>query len=195
MFFRSSLVAVLACVSSVQSAPTVATPPLPLVANAPTIAAGLKTMALFDFNNKTTACGVKGGSILLATVDSFPIRTNLSISGAISFIEPCGLNILPRADEFLTVVEGILDTGFVQENGFTTAITTQLGQYQATVLRVGIIHYQQNSTCAPAVFVDALNSEDPERSDIATNYWTLPADVVDAARGFPWTIKGGNIDA
>ncbi|KAJ6623668.1 RmlC-like cupin domain-containing protein [Mycena sp. CBHHK59/15] len=227
MFFRSSvIVAVLASVLSVQAAPTVTTPgAVPAVTNGAAIAAGLKTqpsvndrlkklltdgsgnlltgdalrqLTVFDFNNQAPAAGAQGGSILLATVDNFPILEELGIAGAISFVEACGLNIPhmhPRADEFFTVIDGIMDTGFVQENGFNTLIETQLGKYQATVFPMGSIHYQQNPTCSPAVFVASLNSEDPGRSDIATSYWMLPSDVVDAAFGFPETIGGGNIDA
>ena len=205
--------------------PTVAQPPpVPLVSNAPEIASGLLTapstvdrfkklltdsggnllsgdalrqLTVFDYNQQTSD-GAKGGSILLATIDNFPILTGLEISNAISFVGPCGLNIPhthPRANEFLTVVDGILDTGFVQENGFNTEIETQLGKYQGTVFPMGSIHYQQNPTCKPAVFVAALDSSDPGRSDIATNFWMLPSDVVDAALGFPTTIGGDNIDA
>ncbi|KAJ6550070.1 RmlC-like cupin domain-containing protein [Mycena capillaripes] len=158
----------------------------------------LRQLTVFDFNNQAPATGAKGGSILLATVDNFPILTELGISGAISLVEPCGLNIPhshPRANEMFTVIDGILDTGLVQENGFNTEIETQLGKYQATVFPMGSIHYQQNPTCSPAVFVAALNNEDPGRSDIATSYWMLPSDVVDAALGFPETIGGSNIDA
>jgi hypothetical protein len=136
---------------------------VPLITNGAAIAAGLKTQAsavdrfkklltdgngnlltgdalrdltVFDFNNQAPAPGAKGGSILLATVDNFPILEELGVAGAVSFIEPCGLNIPhshPRASEFFTVIEGILNTGFVQENGFNTEIETQLGKYQATV--------------------------------------------------------------
>ncbi|KAJ7081231.1 RmlC-like cupin domain-containing protein [Mycena epipterygia] len=158
----------------------------------------LRNLTVFDFNNQAPAAGARGGSILLATVDNFPILTNLGLSAAISFVEPCGLNIPhthPRADEFFTVLDGVLDTGLVQENSFNTAIHTELGKYQATVFPMGSIHYQQNPTCEPAVFVAALNNEDPGRSDIATSYWMLPSDVVDAALGFPETIGRGNIDA
>ncbi|KAJ7692128.1 RmlC-like cupin domain-containing protein, partial [Mycena rosella] len=158
----------------------------------------LRQLTVFDFNNQAAASGASGGSILLATVDNFPILEELGISGAVSLVEPCGLNIPhlhPRANELITVVDGILDTGFVQENGFNTIIQTQLGQYQATVFPMGSIHYQQNPTCSPAVFVAALNNEDPGRSDIATTFWMLPSDVVDAALGFPETIGGGNINA
>ncbi|KAJ6543536.1 spherulin-1B precursor [Mycena vulgaris] len=196
MLFRSSAIgAILTSALLVQSAPTVTTPgPVPLVSNAAVIAAGLKTqpsvndrlkklltdgsgnlltgdalrqLTVFDYNNQKPAPGAPGGSILLATVDNFPILEELGISNAISFVEPCGLNIPhlhPRASEFFT--------GFVQENGFNTEIETQLGKYQGT-----------------------LNSEDPGRSDIATSYFMLPADVVDASLGFPHTIGGQNIDA
>ncbi|KAJ7768044.1 RmlC-like cupin domain-containing protein [Mycena olivaceomarginata] len=212
---------------SVHGAPaTVAQPPpVPLVTNAPAIASGLKQepssndrfkklltdssgnlltgdalrqLTVFDFNNQAPATGAKGGSILLATVDNFPILEELGISGAISIVEPCGLNVPhlhPRASEMFTVIDGILDTGFVQENGFNAPIETQLGKYQATVFPIGSIHYQQNPTCSPAVFVASLNSEDPGRSDIATSFWMLPSDVVNAALGFPETIGAGNIAA
>ncbi|KAJ7092256.1 RmlC-like cupin domain-containing protein, partial [Mycena epipterygia] len=152
----------------------------------------LRQLTVFDYNNQAAAAGAKGGSILLATVDNFPILEDFGLSNAVSFIEPCGLNIPhshPRASEFLTVVEGILDTGFVQE------IETQLGKYQGTVFPQGSIHYQQNPTCSPAVFVAGLNSEDPGRSDIATNFFMLSSDVVNTALGFPETIGGQNIDA
>ncbi|KAJ7463520.1 spherulin-1B precursor [Mycena galericulata] len=204
---------------------SVTTPgPVPIVSNAAAIASGLKIepsmddrlkkllydnngnlltgealrqLTVFDFNNQAPTAGAKGGSILLATVDNFPILEELGISGAISFVQPCGLNIPhthPRASEFFFVVEGILDTGFVQESGFNTQIETQLGTYQGTVFPMGSIHYQQNPTCSPAVFVAALNNEDPGRSDIATNFWMLDSDVIDAALGFPTSIGGDNID-
>ncbi|KAJ7609511.1 RmlC-like cupin domain-containing protein [Roridomyces roridus] len=169
-------------------------PPVPTVTNAPQIASGLKTAAsvvdrldqllkpngvlltgdelrqltVFDFNNQVPG---PGGSILLATVDEFPILEGLGISAGVSFIKACGINIPhshPRASEVLTVVEGILYTGFVQENGFNTEIETQLGTFQGTVFPMGSIHYQYNPTCSPAAFVAALGSDDPGRSDIAT---------------------------
>jgi oxalate decarboxylase/phosphoglucose isomerase-like protein (cupin superfamily) len=226
MLFGSSVcAAVLVYAVSIRAAPTVSQPArVPIITNGAAIAAGLKTqpsvndrfkklltdgggnlltgdalreLTVFDFNNQAPASGAKGGSILLATVDNYPILTNLGVTGAVSFIEPCGLNIphFHRASEFFTVIDGILDTGFVQENGFSTEIETQLGKYQATVFPMGSIHYQQNPTCSPAAFVAAFNSEDPGRSDIATNFWMLSSDVVNAALGFPETIGGENIDA
>ncbi|KAJ7709214.1 hypothetical protein B0H16DRAFT_1822073 [Mycena metata] len=100
----------------------------------------------------------------------------------------------PRGDEFFTVIDGQLETGLVQENGFNALIQTELGKYQATVFPAGSLHYQQNPTCSPAIFVASFNSEDPGRSDIATSYWMLPADVVDTALGFP-KLGGSTIDA
>ncbi|KAJ7056722.1 RmlC-like cupin domain-containing protein [Mycena amicta] len=185
-------------VRAAPAAPAVPNPPRLLLDSNGNLLTGnaLRQLTVFDFNNQAPATGAKGGSILLATVDNFPILEELGISGAISIVEPCGLNIPhvhPRASEFFTVIEGILDTGFVQENGFSTEIETQLGKYQGTVFPMGSMHYQQNPTCSPAVFVAALNSEDPGRSDIATSFWMLPSTVVDAALGFPHTIGGSNI--
>jgi oxalate decarboxylase/phosphoglucose isomerase-like protein (cupin superfamily) len=226
MLIKSPVFVAAAAFVVVRGAPTVANPPsVPIVTNAAAIASGLKMEAssndkfmklltdssgnlltgdalrqltVFDFNNQAPATGAQGGSILLATVDNFPILQGLGISGAISLVEPCGLNIPhlhPRASELFTVIDGILDTGLVQENGFNAEVETQLGKYQATVFPMGSIHYQQNPTCSPAAFVAALNSEDPGRSDITTSYWMLPSDIVDAALGFPETIGTGNIDA
>ncbi|KAJ7082936.1 spherulin-1B precursor [Mycena belliarum] len=158
----------------------------------------LRQLTVFDFNNQAPVSGAKGGSILLATVDNFPILQGLGVAGAVAMVEPCGLNIPhshPRADEIITVVDGMLDAGFVQENGFNSVVQTQMGKFQATVFPMGSIHFQQNPTCNPAVFVAALNSEDPGRSDIGTSFWMLPSDIVNAALGFPETIGGGNIDA
>ncbi|KAJ7120716.1 RmlC-like cupin domain-containing protein [Mycena crocata] len=222
----TAVVTLLASSLSAHAAPTATSPgPVPIITNAAAIAAGLKSqpsvndrfkklltdgngnlltgdalrqLTVFDFNNQKPEEGAKGGSILLATVDNFPILEELGISSAISLVEPCGLNIPhlhPRANEFFTVIDGQLDTGFVQENGFNAEIETQLGKFQGTVFPMGSMHYQQNPTCSPAAFVASLNSEDPGRSDIATSFWMLPPDVVDAALGFPETIGGGNIDA
>ncbi|KAJ7817902.1 RmlC-like cupin domain-containing protein [Mycena olivaceomarginata] len=138
----------------------------------------LRDLTVFDFSNTQNVTeGGKGGTLLLATVDNFPILEGTGISGAVAFIEPCGLNIPhmhPRASEILINIEGILDTGFVQENGFATEVETQLGLFQATVFPMGSIHYQQNPTCSRAMFVAGLSSDDPGRSDIATNFWMLP---------------------
>jgi oxalate decarboxylase/phosphoglucose isomerase-like protein (cupin superfamily) len=198
-------------------------PPVPLITNAAEIAAeiitepsnvdkltklltsngtlltgdDLRERTVFDFNNQKVAAGANGGSILLTTVDNFPILEAVDISGAVSHFEPCGLNIPhlhQRADEFLIVVEGQLETGFVMENGFLAEVHTQLGVYQGTVFPKGSIHYQYNPTCNNATFVASLNSGDPGRSDIVTSLFMLEGAVVNASLGFPITIGGDNID-
>ncbi|KAJ7657166.1 spherulin-1B precursor [Mycena polygramma] len=226
MLFNLPVVAIVALVASVHALPTISSPaPVPTITNGPALAASLESEAsttdrltklltdangtlltgdalreltVFDYNELNQPPAGKGGSLLLAVVDNFPILEDLGLGGAVSFIEPCGLNIPHwhlRASEMLTVVEGILDTGFVPENGFATEIQTQLGKYQATVFPMGSIHYQQNPTCSPAVFVAGFSSGDPGRSDLATNFWMLPSDVIDAALGFPETIGEDSIDA
>jgi hypothetical protein len=157
----------------------------------------LRQKTVFDFNQQQPAPGAQGGSILLATIDDYPILTGLQIGGALSFVGPCGMNIPhshPRTAEMLTVVEGVLNTGFVLENGFAQQINTQLGKYQATVFPMGSIHFQYNPTCDNATFVAGFGSNDPGRSDILTNFWMFNSDVIDASLGFPETIGGETID-
>ncbi|KAE9383449.1 RmlC-like cupin [Gymnopus androsaceus JB14] len=157
----------------------------------------LRDLTVLDFNNQEPAAGADGGSILLGTVSNFPILETVGISGAVSFFEPCGLNIPhlhPRADEFLIVMEGQLEAGFVMENGFNSVVHTQLGLHQGTVFPQGSIHYQYNPTCNNATFVAALNSNDPGRSDVVTSFFMLDGAVINAALGFPKTIGGDNIE-
>ena len=132
--------------------------PVPLITNAAAIASGLKMqpssndrfrkpltdssgnlltgaalhqLMVSNFNNQAPAAGAKGGSILFDTVDNFPILEELGISSAISIIEPCGLNVPhlhPYANEMFTIVDGVLETGFVQKSGFNAQVATQLGK-------------------------------------------------------------------
>ncbi|KAJ7223341.1 spherulin-1B precursor, partial [Mycena pura] len=158
----------------------------------------LRQLTVFDFNQQTKSTSGPGGSILLANGDIFPILTDLSVSGAVSFVAPCGLNIPhfhPRGDEFFTLVEGVLDTSMVVENGFTEVVKTQLGKYQATVFPRGSMHFQQNPTCDPAVFVAGFDTTDAGRSDLLTNLLQFDNDVIEAALGFPDTVDASNINA
>ncbi|KAK7018147.1 Spherulin-1b protein [Favolaschia claudopus] len=220
----SNLLAVVAAASVSTVASATNPGPVPVITNAASLAAAISTqpsqvdrlkqlltvngtlltgdalreLTVFDFSNTANVTeGGAGGTLLLATVDNFPILEITDISAGVAFIEPCGLNIPhshPRASEVLTVVEGVLNAGFVQENGFATEIDTQLGKYQATVFPMGSIHFQQNPTCDPAIFVAALNSKDPGRNDIATNFFMLDPAIVNATLGFPTTIGGSNIE-
>jgi Cupin len=111
---------------------------------------------------------------------------------------PCSINTAhthPRAAEFLTLVRGQIDTGFILENGLPTQINTTLTQYQGTVFPMGSIHFQLNRQCDEAVFVAGFNSDDPGASTVAQNFFRLSQDVVEATLGFPEAIDGANFAA
>ena len=72
----------------------------------------------------------------------------------------------PRATEFLFLINGTMDAGFVEENGARFVINT-LTQGQGTIFPKGSIHYQINDGCEPITFVAALNDEDPGVNSIA----------------------------
>ena len=140
---------------------------------------------------------IGGRGPILANRETFPIVTNLGQSVAVGFLGPCGLNtphVHPRASEFLTVVKGEVDSGFILESGFTSEVRTHLHKFQGTVFPQGSIHFQQNPTCDDAVFVAALNSDDPGASQIAQNFFALDSGIVNATLGFPDSIDGRDIE-
>lgn len=161
---------------------------------------------VFDFNAAPT--GGKGGRILVANQKNFPILTEIGISGAVAFLNPCSMNSPhshPRASELLTLVQGDkLQTGMMIENGFaadasqgklTTQISAELSQYQATVFPQGSIHFQFNPTCEPAVFVAALTSSDPGTNQVAQNFFFEDENIVSIALGEPKELNGKNLDS
>jgi len=155
------------------------------------------------FNFNAAPVGGDGGRILVANEKNFPFLVSSKsdgsngISGAVAFLEPCGLNsphTHPRATEILTVVEGELEVGFVMENGlFADAakainalafpFNTTVQQFEATIFPQGSIHFQFNPTCDRSIFVAALNSADPGTSQIAQNFFSLSSDIVDITLG------------
>ncbi|KAF2147060.1 uncharacterized protein K452DRAFT_240196 [Aplosporella prunicola CBS 121167] len=164
----------------------------------------LRNTVVFDFNGAQPAAGAKdtGGALKSAQIDTFPILTDLGISTTMGFLSACGLNtphIHPRASEFLTVVEGELDFGFIVENNLVKSGSTEarghLSKFNGAVFPMGSIHYQVNPTCQPAVFVASLNSEDPGTSQIAQNFFGLDPDVVNATLGFPKQLDGKDIES
>ena len=72
----------------------------------------------------------------------------------------------PRATEFLFLVNGGMEAGFIEENGARFVINT-LAPGQGTIFPKGSIHYQINTGCEPLTFVAALNDEDPGASQVA----------------------------
>lgn len=91
---------------------------------------------------------------------------------------PCGMNTPhthPRATEILYLVNGEIETGFIEENGARFVHNT-LKKGQGTLFPQGSIHYQINVGCDPVLFVAALNDEDPGTTQIAQRcefYWYL----------------------
>ncbi|KKY24797.1 putative spherulin-1b precursor [Phaeomoniella chlamydospora] len=148
---------------------------------------------VFPFNSGPNTG--KGGKISVATRANFPPLVGTEISAAVGFIEPCGMNTLhthPRAAEFLTVVQGTIQTGFILENGLTTEFNTTLNQYEGTVFPKGSVHFQFNPNCEPAVFVAGLNNEDPGATQIAQTIFEIEEDVVEATFGFQEPIRAGS---
>lgn len=164
--------------------------------------AELQKIVVFDFNGATPNPGAKGGAVKSATIENFPILTDLGISTTLGFLGPCGMNsphIHPRATEFLTVVEGEVDFGYILENGLVQApnpseITGHLNKFQGTVFPMGSIHYQVNPTCSPSTFVATLNSDDPGTSQVAQNFFGLNSGIVNATLGFPQTLNGEDLE-
>jgi hypothetical protein len=120
----------------------------------------------------------------------------------LGFLEPCGINtphMHPRATEFLILVEGsnlrfgqVLEDGLVK-SGQDQEIAGTLKRYQGTAFPPGSTHYQFNDSCEKAVFVAALNSEDPGTSRIAQNFFSLDPGVVNATLGYPRIVNGGDV--
>jgi hypothetical protein len=162
----------------------------------------LQKVTVFDFNTAGTPSA--GGRAAAANVANFPILTKLGISTTMGFLGACGMNtphIHPRATEFLTLVDGEIDFGYILENGLvdpkvSTAneITGHLTKNMGTVFPMGSIHYQVNTECHPATFVATLNSEDAGTSQIAQNFFGLNTGVVNATLGFPESLNGADIE-
>ena len=112
---------------------------------------------VFSFINNTVVSPT-GGTITLPDAGSFPAMIGTNVDLAIGFVNPCGINTPhshPRANEFLTVVQGELVVGQVMQqdtgsSGYTAGGSTQgltgptqmmnytLGLYQGTVFYQGL---------------------------------------------------------
>lgn len=163
----------------------------------------LRKFTVFSFNDAKPAPGAKGGATKAADIDSFPILTGLGISTTLGFLEPCGINtphVHPRATEFLVLAEGSnLKFGYILENGLVAPgqnpeIAGVLNKFEGTVFPQGSIHFQFNDNCEKAVFMAALNDENPGTNTVAQGFFNLNAGVVNATLGFPKEINGQNIE-
>ncbi|TVY25946.1 Spherulin-1A [Lachnellula hyalina] len=166
----------------------------------------------FQFVN-TTHVPPTGGEIVLASVDKFPALIGTHVSAAIGFVDACGLNVPhshPRANEFLTVVQGQLIGGLVLESvpdltGRVNSsvpnptvpepvVMANLTQYTGMLFPQGEVHFQFNPTCEPAVFAAAFDNEDAGRVQIANTFFSIRDDeVVSAALGYPESLDARQI--
>jgi hypothetical protein len=158
------------------------------------------TNITFQFINNTVEAPT-GGTIALATVDNFPALIGTKVGMAIGFVNACGLNtphLHPRANEFLTVIQGELVAGLVLEenpggagnvNGMNPTgpirqVNATLSNNKGFLFPQGEVHFQFNPTCEPALFAAAFDNSDPGRTQIARNFFSeFPDDVIIAAAG------------
>ncbi|EMR63651.1 hypothetical protein MGN70_002113 [Eutypa lata] len=154
----------------------------------------------FQFTNNTVLPPT-GGTIGLATINNFPALIGTRVGMAIGFVNACGLNTPhshPRANEFLTVVQGELVAGLVLESdpggagnlngtnptGPIPMVNATLSNFQGFLFPQGETHFQFNPTCEPAVFAAAFDSADPGRTQLATTFFSeFPDDVLLSATG------------
>lgn len=160
------------------------------------------TNITFSFINNTVT-GNTGGTIALSTLNNFPALIGTEVAMAIGFVNPCGLNVPhshPRANEFLTVIQGELIGGLILElnngglgnivgedapkTGPIPQVNTTLSNYKGMLFPQGQTHFQFNPTCEPALFAAAFDSSDPGRTQIARNFFSnMPDDVILNALG------------
>ena len=149
----------------------------------------------YQFINQT-AIPPTGGSIVLAGVDQVPGLLGTSIGFAVGFVNACGLNVPhshPRANEFLTVIEGQLIGGLILETaeggnpsarGPLPMITNTLQNFTGMLFPQGDVHFQFNPTCEPAVFAAGFDNIDPGRTQIARTFLSvMPDEAITTATG------------
>jgi len=140
---------------------------------------------LFDFTSGLGTTMSAGGNLTVANVANFPALFANGLAMAIGQMGPCGLNTPhthPRATEIVYLVSGVMEAGFIEENG-ARFVKNTLTKGQGTLFPQGSIHYQMNTGCDPVLFVAALNDEDPGTSQIAQRFFGLPPNVTQATLG------------
>ena len=138
----------------------------------------------FKFNllGKPNIVGA-GGNSKTAFVSDFPALEGNGISSVLFHIEPCGINLHnfhPRATELLYVIQGKLQTGFLEENG-GRFISNNLNQGETTIFPQGLIHYVQNMGCKNATFISAFNNEDPGVLTVLNRLFDIPLEALQSS--------------
>ncbi|KUJ08754.1 RmlC-like cupin, partial [Mollisia scopiformis] len=171
------------------------------------------TNITFQFVNVTHRAPT-GGEIVLNSVDNFPALIGTKVSAAIGFVDACGLNVPhshPRANEFLTVVDGTLIGGLMLEEipdntGVINAtlngtipipmVTATLTNFTRMLFPQGQVHFQFNPTCEPAVFAAAFDNNDSGRIQIANTFFSVGFDdVLETAVGNSESLGAAQLDA
>jgi hypothetical protein len=156
----------------------------------------------FQFINQTAGPPV-GGTIAVGSVNNVPGLIGTNVGFAIGFVDACGLNVPhlhPRANEFLTVVEGLLIGALVLEedspiNGGLPVVEMTLTNYTGMLFPVGHVHWQFNPTCERAVFAAGFDSLDEGRTQIAQTFFSVTPDfVVETATGDQSFLGPAQID-
>jgi hypothetical protein len=143
------------------------------------------------------------GSVIVGSVDSIPGLIGTHVAAAVGFIGPCGLNVPhlhPRANEFLTVVNGTLIGAFLLEEdamfaGDIPQVAMTLTNFTGMLFPQGHIHWQFNPTCEEAVFAAAFDSNDEGRFQVAQTFFSsMPDDVLTASLGNPSFLGPTQLD-
>jgi hypothetical protein len=142
---------------------------------------------VFDFLNPPDGSVVSGadGRVIAAKRKTFPALVGSDIAMSIGILGPCGLNTPhthPRAAEFNLAVNGTLRTGMLADNQ-GRFVMNELQPGQATIFPQAAIHFEQNLGCDTVMFIAAFSDEDPGVTQIANQFFKLPADIVEATMG------------
>jgi oxalate decarboxylase/phosphoglucose isomerase-like protein (cupin superfamily) len=135
---------------------------------------------VFDLLGSVPVAITAGGTAQVLTVAQLPSLTGTGLSYTLVNLEPCAINpphIHPRATELIYVISGNkLRAAFAEENG-GRVIVNDIGMGETTFFPEGLIHYQQNLSCEPVMFLAALSNEDPGVVSIATQFFKLPEEA------------------
>jgi hypothetical protein len=149
---------------------------------------GGNTSFVFDFNNppKEALVGLGSlGNITSALGSTFPEFIGVDAGVILFELAPCSLvvpHLHPRADEIVFMLNGSINTTFVEESG-AKSISNKLNPYQMTMFTKGSIHYELNNNCEKAVFVSFTDSNDPGVTAIAPTFLGLNDNVTLSALG------------
>ncbi|KAI5079469.1 hypothetical protein GOP47_0004948 [Adiantum capillus-veneris] len=127
------------------------------------IPAGLTSFTLRDiFTNGDVSVG-PGGTRATVNVNIFPAMESQSLTYTQFRMKPCGVNLPhthPRASEMLTLVSGgPLQVGFVDTEGERHIDILYPGD--VTIFPRGLLHFELNVGKITALYISALNSQNP----------------------------------